>query len=745
MLKIGFIGAGNMASAIIGGITGSKLMNPYEIGVYDIEDAKLGAFRNRGFVTFLSVKELVAACDAILLAVKPQNFADVLPQVGESITSEKLLISIAAGITADAIKNGVGFDCKLVLAMPNTPLLLGAGATALSAVAPATAEDFNFAKSIFESAGVAAEIAPDKMKEVIPVNGSSPAFFYYFAKILIEKAGESGIDSDTAKRLIAQTMIGSAKMLTNSGRTPQELIEMVCSPGGATLAGMRALDEGGFAAAVAAASDACVKRAYELSESLSGRDRETVKPSHGAPPQNAATHETVPQEPFCAPISKTQSDKPWYEESTFYQIYTLGFCGAPEQNDGNTQNRISKVSGWIPHMLDTGVDAVYFCPVCESDKHGYDTRDYSKIDCRLGTNADFTRVCGDLHTKGIKVVLDGVFNHVGRGFWAFKDVLQNRWDSQYKDWFYIDFNRNSNYNDGFWYEGWEGHFELVKLNLDNPQVREHLFACIRGWVGEFDIDGLRLDVAYMLNERFMRDLREFVEGLKPDFFLLGEAIHGDYNRIVNGAMLDSCTNYECYKGIYSSFNDRNMFEIAYSLNRQFGSEQWSLYRGKHLFNFVDNHDVNRISSMLKNPDHIVPAYGLMFGMPGIPCVYYGSEWGEKAGKGKASDADLRPCFELPCENGLTRAIADYSRIRKHNHALCHGSYRQVYLTNSQIIFEREYNGNRVLVAVNSDSVTHVTKILPTSGRMFDLRAEQYVEFGGTLALSPNSTSFFRCD
>ena len=185
-------------------------------------------------------------------------------------------------------------------------------------------------------------------------------------------------------------------------------------------------------------------------------------------------------------------------------------------------------------------------------------------------------------THNIKIMLDGVFNHVGRGFWAFQDVLEKKWDSPYKDWFYINFDGNSAYNDGFWYEGWEGHYELVKLNLQNPAVTDHLLSCIKMWIETFGIDGLRLDVAYSLDHNFMRRLRSFCEEIKPGFALVGEVLFGDYNLIVNNEMLHSCTNYECYKGLFSSFNSMNMFEIIHSLLRQFGPENWTLYKGKHL-------------------------------------------------------------------------------------------------------------------------------------------------------------------
>lgn len=432
----------------------------------------------------------------------------------------------------------------------------------------------------------------------------------------------------------------------------------------------------------------------------------------------------------------------WYRDSVFYQIYLLGFCGAPQINDGNPQNRVGKVAEWIPHMNRIGINAVYFCPVFESGTHGYDTIDYTKIDCRLGSNADFAAVCGKLREAGVRVVLDGVFNHVGRGFWAFADVLKNKQSSPYKDWFYIDFGRNSNYNDGFWYEGWEGHFELVKLNLHNPQVVEYLLGCIRGWIEDFGIDGLRLDVAYLLDEGFLRNLRSFTRSIRQDFFLIGEAIHGDYNRIVNNEMLDSCTNYECFKGLFSSFNDRNMFEISYSLNRQFGAEYWTLYKGLPLFNFVDNHDVNRIASNLKDTKNLPVAFGLLFGMPGIPCVYYGSEWGAQGVKGHGSDESLRPCYEYPVENELSQWIASLSGIRQNNAALKYGGYKQLYVTDLQYAFMREHGDNRVIVAINAGSASH-TAIVPLNSEIEDLCAGKRFKCSGSLELKPNSATFYR--
>lgn len=433
----------------------------------------------------------------------------------------------------------------------------------------------------------------------------------------------------------------------------------------------------------------------------------------------------------------------WAYEGIFYQIYPIGFCGAPTANDGKTVSRILKLKDWSSYLESLGISSILLNPIFESDNHGYDTRDYKKIDCRLGTNEDFAEVCKDLHAHNVKIVLDGVFNHVGRGFWAFKDVQEKKWDSPYKDWFCINFDGNSCYNDGFWYEGWEGHFELVKLNLANSAVVDYLLECVKGWIDEFDIDGLRLDVAYCLDRNFMKRLRSFCQELKPDFALIGEVLFGDYNQIVNDEMLHSCTNYECYKGIYSSFNSMNMFEIAHFLNRQYGPEQWCIYRGKHLMSFVDNHDVTRIASILTNKNHLPLTYGLLLGMPGVPCIYYGSEWGEEGVKAPNNDYALRPCFEEPKPNELTEEIKKMIHVRTGSNALCHGSYRNVVLTNHQLIFERRTDDERMLVAINASDAPFTAHNGELGGTMTDLLTGNEIQMSGQLEMPPYSVQYLK--
>lgn len=434
----------------------------------------------------------------------------------------------------------------------------------------------------------------------------------------------------------------------------------------------------------------------------------------------------------------------WFEEAVFYQIYPLGFCGAPFENDGIQEHRILKVLDWIPHLKKLNINAIYFSPVFESDTHGYNTRDYGLIDTRLGTNDDFKKVVKALHKEGIKVVLDGVFNHVGRGFWAFKDVQEKKWDSPYKDWFHLSFDGNSNYNDSFWYEGWEGNYDLVKLNLRNPAVIDHILDKVNYWIDFFDIDGLRLDVAYCLDREFLRRLREFTDGKKAEFFLLGEVLHGEYGRMLNEMHLHSLTNYQCYKGIHSAFNSGNMFEIVHSLLRLFGPEDWTVARGSHLLSFCDNHDVTRVASIINNPAHLPLVYTMVYGMPGIPCVYYGSEWGAHARK-EEGDPALRACFDKPEWNELTDHIAKLSEIKKNSKALNYGSMRSVVLTNHQCIFERCCDGERVLVAINMGDYDYTAHFDAGCGQAIDLLTGNTHDFGGGSHLPPYSSAIWKME
>lgn len=452
----------------------------------------------------------------------------------------------------------------------------------------------------------------------------------------------------------------------------------------------------------------------------------------------------------------------WADSSVFYQIYPIGMCGAPYVHDDIPAHRIKKVIDWIPHLTKLGIDAVYFSPVFESDAHGYDTRDYRKIDTRLGTNADFAEVVKKMHEAGIKVIIDGVFNHVGRGFFGFCDVLKNRENSRFRDWFYLNFDGNTSYNDGFGYEGWEGCMDLVKLNLQNPEVSDYLIDSVHGWIDTFDIDGLRLDVAYMVDREFLKRLRRETSQWKDDFFLLGEILGGDYRTIMNAEMCHSATNYECYKGIYSALNSDNLFEIVHSLLRQFGPEEWTLYKGCHPVSFVDNHDVSRIATILKDERLLAPAYAIMYTMPGIPMVYYGSEWGIPGDK-KSPEGDraLRPAVDRPQWNHLTDTVAALSEIRHTHAALSYGDFSSLLLENRHCVFSRAFAGgqaggslspacrfpkdeegsllpDRVITAINEDDGVYTAHFDACSEFLTDLLTGERLRTADGIRMEPYS-------
>jgi monofunctional chorismate mutase len=428
----------------------------------------------------------------------------------------------------------------------------------------------------------------------------------------------------------------------------------------------------------------------------------------------------------------------WYKQSVFYQIYPLGFTNSPKKNDGIVVNRISKVNDWINHFNSLGINTILFNPVFESDTHGYDTIDYRIIDQRLGSNQDFENVCNNLHKNNIKVVLDGVFNHVGRNFWAFKDVLENKENSKYQNWFKVDYNGNTVFNDGFYYKAWENHYELVELNLENDEVISYLFECIKYWIEEFDIDGLRLDVAYSLNEDFLRKLRTFTTSIKDDFYLVGETLHGDYSRIMNDSMLHSVTNYQAYKGLWSSFNSMNLFEIEHTFQEHYINK----YPHTKELNFVDNHDVNRIATMLNNPEHLPLIYGLLFSMVGTPCIYYGSEWGTKGDK-NFGDESLRVSFDKPVINDLSLFLTKLIDIYHNSSALKNGGYNKIFLTNKQLIFERKSEQETILVAINCEDTEFFAKFNYNGKYVYDLISNASVEINGGINLKAYSVAYYK--
>lgn len=434
-------------------------------------------------------------------------------------------------------------------------------------------------------------------------------------------------------------------------------------------------------------------------------------------------------------------EKNWINEAIFYHIYPLGFCGAPKyaHEQATCQNRIKKLIDWIPHLQEMKINALYLGPIFASYEHGYDTSDYRLIDPRLGSNEDFIAVCDALHEAGIKIILDGVFNHVGRTFWAFQDVQEKREGSQYRDWFHnINFNSRSPYDDPFSYEAWEGHYNLVKLNLRNEATVQYLLDSVGMWMENFHIDGLRLDAADCIDKQFFQRLKAYTKQRKADFWLMGEIIHGDYSLWANPELLDSVTNYECYKGLYSAHNTKNYFEIAYSLNRQFGNG--GIYKDLNLYNFADNHDVNRLASTLQNSADLKNVYTLLYTMPGVASIYYGSEFGIEGKKQNGSDDMLRPEVSLTQfskDHPLYLHLCKLGEIRTAYKPLQYGNYEQVTVRNEQFIFKRTLNKETLFIALNvADQV--ITLPFAKGEQAYDLFADKMLHAeNGELSITLN--------
>jgi glycosidase len=438
----------------------------------------------------------------------------------------------------------------------------------------------------------------------------------------------------------------------------------------------------------------------------------------------------------------------WALDSVFYQIYPLGLCGAPRRNDLHSPAvpRLECLYSWIDHLRHLGVNAVVLGPLFESTAHGYDTADYYWLDRRLGTNRTLKEVVAAFRENGIRVVFDVVLNHVGRDFWAFRDVRQHLQGSDYCGWFAgLNFEKHSPLNDPFGYQGWAGHFDLVKLNLSNPEAKKHIFQAVEMWLQEFGPDGFRLDAADCIDMHFLRELGSLCRSIKPDFWLMGEAVHGNYRTWTDEATLDSVTNYHCYKGLFSSHLDRNFFEIAYTLNRQFGPG--GLYCNIPLYNFADNHDVNRIASMLTHPGHLYTLYCLLFTMPGVPSIYYGSEWGLEAKRTNGDDTALRPALDISTAPSASRhpdlceTIGRLANIRRACAALRYGDYVQLSVSHEQLAFARRTDDECVVVAINaSDKPVSVEVAVPDAqgSHLVDLLnpGETFAMRGGRARIDP---------
>ena len=352
----------------------------------------------------------------------------------------------------------------------------------------------------------------------------------------------------------------------------------------------------------------------------------------------------------------------WIENTAWWHIYPLGFLGAEKEvaDDSVRISRLRNFEPWLNYMQDLGCNGLLLAPIFASQSHGYDTIDHYTIDARLGNDGDFDWLLERANKHGIKIVLDGVFNHVGRKFAPFEDVLSFKQDSKYVNWFHIDW-RNTNNQDGFSYRNFEGHHQLVTLNHENPEVIDYVVDVMTYWLRK-GVSGWRLDAAYAVPAAFWQKTIARVKEEFPDAWFLGEVIHGDYAQIAKASRFDSITQYELWKGIWSGLNDCNFFELSHALTRH------NQFAASFLPNiFIGNHDVTRIASQLKNIKHLDLAIAVLGTVPGVPSIYAGDEQGYTGVKEHRAGGDdaIRTQFpESPSDflEGGWKTFAKYQKI-----------------------------------------------------------------------------------
>lgn len=321
----------------------------------------------------------------------------------------------------------------------------------------------------------------------------------------------------------------------------------------------------------------------------------------------------------------------WVDHLIGWHVYPLGFVGAPARLESQeVSHRLAHLGAWLDHAVALGCSSLALGPVFSSASHGYDTLDYFTIDPRLGDDDDFDHLLQAAHARGLSVLLDGVFNHVSRRNRIVQDAQSAGPDS--------DAGRMVRWCAGR-LDVFEGHSDLVALNHDNPAVREHVTRIMNYWCGR-GVDGWRLDAAYSVNPEFWAAVLPPVREKRPDVWIFGEVIHGDYASIVRASGMDSVTQYELWKGIWSSIESRNFFELDHALGRH--NEFSDVFTP---VTFVGNHDVTRIASRV-GQDGAVLATAILATIGGIPLIYYGDELAYRGVKEErfGGDDDIRPVF-----------------------------------------------------------------------------------------------------
>jgi cyclomaltodextrinase / maltogenic alpha-amylase / neopullulanase len=396
----------------------------------------------------------------------------------------------------------------------------------------------------------------------------------------------------------------------------------------------------------------------------------------------------------------------WVEHAVLWQVYPLGFTGAPARSgnfgDGPVIRRLGRLEAWLDYAIELGVSGLALGPVFASHTHGYDTVDHFRIDPRLGDEEDFTELINAAHERGLRILLDGVFNHVGRGFPAFAAVLEQGPSAPTASWFRLSWPDGARPGTEPGYQAFEGHRQLVALNHDEPAVAAYVAAVMTHWL-ERGADGWRLDAAYAVPADFWATVLPEVRAAHPDAYVVGEVIHGDYARIVRESGMDSVTQYELWKAIWSSLNDANFFELAWALDRHNG-----FTIAFPPLTFVGNHDVTRLASKLRDSRHLPHALAILLTVAGTPSIYYGDEQafrGVKEDRPGGDDA-IRPAFPVtPAQ--LAPYGWDTFKLHQHliglrrRHPWLHRARTSVlHLANAQLAYETRHEGRRLITALN---------------------------------------------
>jgi cyclomaltodextrinase len=391
----------------------------------------------------------------------------------------------------------------------------------------------------------------------------------------------------------------------------------------------------------------------------------------------------------------------WVEHVVWWHVYPLGALGAETERlplDEPPRHRLRRLEPWLDYLVELGASGLLLGPVFESSTHGYDTVDHLAIDRRLGDDEDFAALTAAARARGVRVLLDGVFNHVGRDFAQFQDALRDGPGSAWAEWFHLHWDDGAEPD----YDHFEGHRSLVTLDHGSAAVVDHVVEVMCHWLDR-GADGWRLDAAYAVPPAFWALVLPRVRERHPDAYVVGEVLHGDYADYVRDSGLDSVTQYELWKSIWSSLNDRNFHELAWNLTRHD-----ALLDTFVPLTFVGNHDVTRIASRINDPAHLAHAVVVLMTLAGTPCVYYGDEQGFRGVKEERVGGDdaVRPALpDDPADlSPLGQPVLDLHRrliALRRRHPWLHRARSTVdHVTNDQVVLVSRSGDVAITVALN---------------------------------------------